>query len=163
MNDDIKKIIKLIKNDKNISEQLFLFSSWVNSKKDTSLFITNNNKDLLKGTEWIYKSKLQSFLLRGVFKFKWKEKFLVHAIDDQTDYAGCIDSFQDIPYEIIRRESYFTKDKTVESYLIKNPEVKNLLIEYEKFCYDNNIKLDEENVYHNKNGILFKKYFELKI
>ena len=161
MNNDTKKIIELIKNDKNIAAQLFLFSSWVNSKKNTSLFITNENKDIVKGTEWIYKSKLQSFLLIGIFK--WKEKVLAHAIDDQTDYACCINSFQDIPYEIIRRESYFTKDKTVESYLIKNPEVKNLLIEYEKFCYDNNIKLDEENVYHNKNGILFKKYFELKI
>lgn len=41
--------------------------------------------------------------------------------------------------------------------------MKNLLIEYEKFCYDNNIKLDEENVYHDKNGVLFEKYFELEI
>lgn len=161
MNDDIKKIIEFIKNDKNIAEKLFLFSFCVNSKKDTSLFITNNNEDLVKGTKWIYKSKLQSFLLIGVFK--WKEKVLAHAIDDQADYAGSIDSFQDIPYEIIRRESYFTKDKTVESYLIKTHEVKNLLIEYEKFCYDNNIKLDEENVCRDKNGFLFGKYFDLEI
>ena len=72
---DTKKIIELIKNDKNIAEKLFLFSSWVNSKKDTLLFITNKNKDLIKGTEWIY---------------KWKEKFLNRLIYNKNNYKGCI-------------------------------------------------------------------------
>lgn len=160
MNSDLIKVVELIKNNKSIAKKLFYFSSWINSKKDTSLFITDENQELVEGTEWIYQSSLQSFMLVGVFE--WEGKFLTHAIDDQTDYAGCINAFQDIPYEIIRRECYYTKDKSVKSYFEKNPDVEKLLNEYEQYCNDQNIKIDKEKVYHDENGDLFNKYFELE-
>lgn len=158
---DFLKLTKLMKSNKNIAEKLFYFSSWVESKKDTSLFITDENQELVEGTEWIYQSSLQSFMLIGVFE--WKGEYLTHAIDSQTDYSGCINSFQDIPYEIIRRECYYTKDKSVKSYFEKNPDVEELLKEYELYCDKNSIILDKEKVYHDKNGIIFDKYFDLDI
>lgn len=157
---DFLKLTKLIESNKNIAEKLFYFSSWIDSKKEISLFITDGNQELVEGTEWIYQSFLQSFMLVGVFE--WEGKILAHAIDDQTDYSGSINSFQDIPYEIIRRECYYTKDKSVKSYFEKNPDVEKLLKEYEKYCNEQNIQIDKEKVYHDNNDKLFNKYFELE-
>lgn len=158
---DFLKLTKLIESNKNIAEKLFYFSSWIDSKKDTSLFITDENKELTEGTEWIYQSSLQSFMLIGIFE--WDGNVFAHAIDDQADYAGCINAFQDIPYEMIRRECYYTKDKSVNSYFEKNSDVENLLKEYEKYCHEHNIIIDKENVYHDENGSMFEKYFDLDV
>lgn len=38
---DFLKLIKFIESNKNIAEMLFYFSSWINSPKDISLFITD--------------------------------------------------------------------------------------------------------------------------
>ena len=156
---DTDKIVQLIRNNELIAKKLFYFSSWIDSEKDTSLFITDENKELVEETEWIYQSSLQSFMLIGIFE--WEKKVLTHAIDDQTNYAGCINAFQDIPYEIIRRECYYTKDKSVKSYFQKNPDVEKLLKEYKKYCCEKNVQIDKEKIYHDKNGKIFSEYFEL--
>lgn len=69
---------------------------------------------------------------------------------------------QDLPYEIIKVESRFTKNSTVEEYFKKfsNCDFPLILKRYESWCKENNIELDKQRVYHDINGKLFDKYFE---
>lgn len=159
MNSETLKIIDLLKKDAEIFQVLFKFSSWFDKKRDLPLYINNSNKELVEDTEWIYVSSSQKFTLIGVVKIKGK--LLVQAIDDQCDYAGWIHGFKNIPYEFLRRRMFY-EDESTELVLNNNPHFYNILKRYEQFCEDNHIYLDEEKVYHDNNGKLFNKYFELE-
>lgn len=152
----IEKIIKLIKEDKKIAENLFLFSEF---PKDVSLW-TDPPRDGVNysNIKWLFVTDHSNLTLVGVNILDET----IWCIDDEGDFHKDCDSLQDFPYEIIRGDCSFTENETVAAYFEKYKEegYKETLERYEKWCKDNNIELDKDHIYHDENGNLFTQYFD---
>lgn len=151
----VEKIITLIKSDKKISENLFLFSEF---PKDVKLW-TGEDEDHFdySNIKWLFVTDQPNNILIGLNKLD----FSVWSIDDEGDFHKACDTLQDLPYEILRLECAFTENETVEDYFEKYKEegYKETLEKYELWCKNNNIELDTNHIYHDENGKLFTKSF----
>ncbi len=115
------------------------------------------NKDILKETKgivWLYFSNEQSYSLIGV------EEENVYALDSEGFLVDVCIGAENIPYELLRVLSESGDDVSVKDILQYNKEFELDLLKYEKWCKENNIELDKNKIYHDKNGFLFDKYFD---
>ena len=150
-----EKIIELIKEDKEITENLFMFQEF---REDVSLW-TGEDEDNFDYTniKWLFITYQENLTLVGV---NIKDE-TIWCIDDEGDFHQDCDALENLPYELIRVECKFTNDKTSKSYFekFKDEGYKETLEKYEQWCKENNIELDKNKIYHDGNGKLFDKYF----
>lgn len=151
-----EKIVKLIKEDKEIAENLFMFQEF---REDVSLW-TGEDEDNFDYTniEWLFVTYQENLTLVGVNIIDET----IWCIDNEGDFHQDCDALENLPYELIRIECKFTNDKTSKSYFekFKDEGYKETLLRYEQWCKENNIELDKNKIYHDDNGKLFDKYFK---
>lgn len=150
----MNRIINILKNEPIIAEDLFMISSFEIGKEDYGMVDSGVNKEI----DWLFKTRDEQFMLVGEHR-KTKE---VYAIDDDGVVSKVCDFIEDFPYEVIRNESQYTKDKTTKEYFNKYHEYgfEDTLKKYEDLCRKENIILDKKFKYHDHNGKLFESYFE---
>lgn len=150
------KILNLIKEDKEIADVLFLFYEF---PEDFSLWTGKDGKSDFdfSNMDWLFVTEQPNLSLVGL---NTKDNS-VWCIDDEGDFHQDCQSFQDLPYEIIKIESRFTENSTVEEYFEKFPnhDFKSILKRYEIWCKENNIELDKQKIYHDENGNLIKSFY----
>lgn len=153
---NIEKILNLIKTNKIIAENLFMYAGF---PEDIKLYTgyEEDNHDYAN-IKWLFKTHHQNLTFVGInllYNTIW-------TIDDEGDFHQDCDSLQDLPYEIIRIDCAATENETVEDYFNKYKEYdfKGTLQSYEQWCKNNNIELDKNKIYHDENGVLFDKYFD---
>ena len=151
----VEKVIALIKCDKKIAENLFLFSEF---PKDFKLW-TGEDEDHFDyiNIKWLVVTDQPNHTLIGINILDLS----VWSIDDEGDFHKACDTLQNLPYEMLRIECAFTENETVEDYFEKYKEegYKETLEMYELWCKNNNIELDKNCIYHDKYGKLFTKSF----
>jgi len=104
-------------------------------------------ENIANNTQWLYGGDGRLTVMLGLYQDN------IIAISEDFELFRFCDYFQDIPYEIYRRHfGIYEGDR--EEYVHK-------LKEYERWCKDNNIVVDPNNYYHDENGKIFEKYFEL--
>lgn len=147
-----EKIIKLIKEDKEIAENLFLFNKF---PKDVSLW-TGEDEDNFDYTniKWLFVTYQENLTLIGVNVIDEK----IWCIDNEGDFHQDCDALENLPYKILSIESQYTKNEDVKSYYEKYPKYYSLLLKYEKWCKENHIQLDKNKIYHDENGKLFDNF-----
>lgn len=145
-----EKIMDLIKGDKEIAEALFLFFEF---PEDISIWTGDDEYPCI---DWLFVTQQEQLSLIGIDQ---KNK-AVYCIDDEGEFHKACNSLQDIPYEIIRIESSYSKNKLVLNYVNKYPNFLSILSKYEAWCKENGIELDKNNIYHDTEGKLFTHYFE---
>lgn len=152
----IEKIIKLIQEDKQIGSLLFQFAE---IREDVKLW-TGEDEDHFDYTniQWLFITDHPNLTLVGVNTLD----NTIWCIDDEGDFHQDCDSLQNLPYEMLRGDCSYTDNETVAEYFEKYKEegYKESLERYEKWCIENNIELDKNNIYHDSNGNLFTKYFD---
>ena len=152
-----EKIIELIKEDKEIAENLFMFQEF---REDVSLW-TGEDEDNFDYTniKWLFVTYQENLTLVGV---NIKDE-TIWCIDNEGDFHQDCDALENLPYELIRIECKFTNEKTSTAYFekFKDEGYKETLLKYEQWCKENNIELDKNKIYHDENGKLFDKYFKL--
>ena len=104
-------------------------------------------EDIVNNTTWLYRGNGRLTRMLGLYQDN------IIAISDDFFLLKFCDYFQDIPFEIYRLKFDFF-DNERETYI-------NNLKKYEQWCQDNNIVVDPNNYYHDENGEIFGKYFEL--
>lgn len=151
------KILTLLKTNKNIADYLFQFSAMPKDNKELfELLYVPEFHDRLKNIDWLYFSTFQEFVLIGV-----DPNNNVVAIDDSLDLK-LVYGIQNIPYEIIRMQSMDETEDYFNKYKNIGVDLSSILKEYEIWCRDNNIPLDEHHIYHDEDGNLFNEYFEIE-
>lgn len=151
-----EKIIELIKENKEIAENLFMFQEF---REDVSLWtVLPRNGINFDNMKWLFVTYHSNYTLVGI---NIKDG-TIWCIDDEGDFHQDCDALENLPYEIIRNKSGYMDNQTVKEYFEKFKEegYKETLERYEQWCKENNIKLDKQGIYHDKNGILFDKYFD---
>lgn len=152
-----KNVLEIIKNNKDISDYLFLFDTDV---IDIDLFIPKNTSldcDYYN-IEWLFQTHDDNFTLVGINKIDES----IWYIDNEGVLHKACSLLQDLPYEIIRKECFYSDPKTTDGYFQKYTQynIKEALLKYEKLCIDNGIILDKDHVYHDNSDNLFTNYFE---
>lgn len=104
-------------------------------------------EDIVNNTTWLYRGYGSLTMMLGLYQDN------IIAISDDFFLLKFCDYFQDIPFEIYRLKFDFFENER-EIYI-------NNLKKYEQWCRDNKIIVDPNNYYHDKNGDIFKEYFEL--
>ena len=104
-------------------------------------------ENIINNTTWLYRGDGRLTMMLGLYKDN------IIAISDDFFLLKFCDYFQDIPFEIYRLKFDFFENER-ETYI-------NNLKKYEQWCRDNNIVVDPNNYYHDENGEIFKRYFEL--
>ena len=104
-------------------------------------------ENIVNNTTWLYRGDGRLTMMLGLYKDN------IIAISDDFFLLKFCDYFQDIPFEIYRLKFDFFENER-ETYI-------NNLKKYEQWCRDNNIVVDLNNYYHDENGEIFKRYFEL--
>lgn len=104
-------------------------------------------EDIVNETHWLYCGDGYLREVLGLYKDN------IIAISQDFELFKFCDYFQDIPFEIYRR-NYEAFDSRRQNHL-------ECLKQYEQWCRDNNIVVDPNNYYHDENGEIFKEYFEL--
>lgn len=152
-----EKIIQLLKDDDEIAQNLFLFSEF---PSDVSLWTgpVEDNFDY-SNIKWLFVTEQQNLTLVGISTID----NTVWCIDDEGDFHQDCDALQNLPYEILRLESFYTPNESIDEYFTKYKDYhfKETLARYEAWCNLNNIPLDEKRTYHLNDGSLFTNYFEL--
>ena len=108
--------------------------------------------------QWLFSTGDPLFSLIGVNTLTQK----IWAIDNEGEFFETLNCLQDIPYDIIRNNCYYTDSETTEEYFEQHSaqQYRETLQEYEKWCQNNAIELDKDKIYHNNDGQLFSKYFQ---
>lgn len=145
----VQKIFEIIKKDKDIAEKLFLFSEFA---QDVKIW---TGEDEYNNIQWLFSTYQENLALVGVDT----RDESIWCIDDEGYFHQDCDELQNLPYEILRIESYYTKNEAVQDYYQKVKGYKEVLERYEQWCKDNNIALDKNKIYHDENGKLFNKSF----
>ncbi len=151
-----EKIIKLIKENKEIAENLFMFQEF---REDVSLWTDPPRNGIsFDNMKWLFVTYHSNYTLVGI---NIKDDS-IWCIDDEGDFHQDCDVLENLPYEIIRNKSGYMDNETVEEYFekFKDEGYKETLLKYEKWCKENNIELDKNKIYHDENGKLFDKYFK---
>ena len=104
-------------------------------------------EDIVNQTKWLYSGVSFLTIVIGLYKDN------IIGISEDFELLKFCDYFQDIPFEIYRR-NYEVFDSRRQNHL-------ECLKQYEQWCRDNNIVVDPNNYYHDENGEIFKEYFEL--
>ena len=104
-------------------------------------------EDIVNQTKWLYSGVSFLTIVIGLYKDN------IIGISEDFELLKFCDYFQDIPFEIYRR-NFDAFDSQRNSHL-------EYLKKYEQWCRDNNIVVDPNNYYHDENGEIFKEYFEL--
>ena len=104
-------------------------------------------EDIVNETHWLYCGDGYLREVLGLYKDN------IIAISQDFELFKFCDYFQDIPFEIYRR-NFDAFDSQRNSHL-------EYLKKYEQWCRDNKIIVDPKNYYHDKNGEIFKEHFEL--
>ena len=104
-------------------------------------------EDIVNKTNWLYSGDGYLTVVLGPYKDN------IIAISEDFELFKFCDYFQDIPFEIYRR-NFGVFDSRRENHL-------ECLKQYEQWCKDNNIVVDPNNYYHDENGEIFKEHFEL--
>jgi len=154
MDSQVKLILELMKQDKEIRDHLFEWSS-MNDKNDFSVYFNEEND--YSHIDWIYESSQQEAALIGI-----GENDEVYAIESEGMFFSLCNGFQNVPYEFIRIGCQYTDHELVSEYFVKyiGINLEPILKRYESWCKANGIELDKDKVYHDSNGKLFEKYFE---
>lgn len=152
-----EKIMKLIKEDKEIASCLFLFYS---IPEDVTLWTGEDGDNFdFSNVEWLFVTEQENLNLVGI---NVKDNS-VWTIDNEGDFHKDCDCLQNLPYEIIRIECRYTDNELIQEYFEKfdNCDFKAILARYENWCKENDIELDKNRIYHDSNGSLFEKHFKL--
>lgn len=120
---------------------------------DLDIYLNKENQIKYKQINWLYVSSEDYACLIGL------NGNSVCAIDSEGILRSVCEDFQNIPYEFLRKNSQYTENETLSELFAEENGLEDYLIKYEKFCKNNNIILDKQGVYHNKNGTLFTNYF----
>lgn len=104
-------------------------------------------EEIANNTKWLYRGNGDLTVMLGLYKDN------IIAISEDCELFKFCDYFQDIPFEIYRRSYELFDDERTHH--------ENKLKEYEQWCLNNNIVVDPNNYYHDKDGRLFSSYFEL--
>ncbi len=104
-------------------------------------------EDIVNQTKWLYSGVSFLTIVIGLYKDN------IIGISEDFELLKFCDYFQDIPFEIYRR-NYEAFDSRRQNHL-------ECLKQYEQWCRDNNIVVDPNNYYHDENGEIFREYFEL--
>jgi hypothetical protein len=124
--------------------------------KDIKNFLNHEILEESKGIKWLFFSNEQNYSLIGV------EDEYVYALDSEGFLIEVCIGIENTPYELLRVLSESGNNGSVKDILQYNKEFELDLLKYENWCKSNNIQLDKNNIYHDGNGKLFDKYFELK-
>lgn len=131
---------------------LFKYVKNVN-EKDLDIYLSKENQNKYKQINWLYVSIEDYACLIGL------NGNSVCAIDSEGILRSVCEEFQNIPYEFLRKNSQYTDNETLNELFEEENGLEESLINYEDFCKENNIILDKQGIYHDKNGKLFDKYF----
>lgn len=104
-------------------------------------------EDIVKKTNWLYSGFSFLTVVLGLYKDN------IIAISEDFEIFKFCDYFQDIPFEIYRR-NFDAFDSCREYHL-------GCLKQYEQWCHDKGIAVDPDNHYHDKHGNIFSEHFEL--
>ena len=104
-------------------------------------------EDIVNKTHWLYCGDGYLREVLGLYKDN------IIAISQDFELFKFCDHFQDIPFEIYRRN--------YEAFEPRRDHHLECLKKYEQWCKDNNIVVDPNNYYHDENGEIFNGYFEL--
>lgn len=104
-------------------------------------------EDIVNKTHWLYCGDGYLREVLGLYKDN------IIAISQDFELFKFCDHFQDIPFEIYRR-NYEVFEPRRDHHL-------ECLKKYEQWCKNNNIVVDPNNYYLDENGEIFKEYFEL--
>ena len=124
-------------------------------QSDVEIYLNQEIIDNCNGIQWLYWSEEQTYGVIGI-----DEDGNVSALQDEGELTDVCEGIENIPYEMLRVLSFSNKNKILND---GSTYVQNLLSkikEYELWCKENNIELDKQRVYHDKNRKLFDKYFE---
>lgn len=156
MNKDTQKIFDLIQDNKEYINNIFCYSDI------TKRYIKNGFKDILaeefqiKEINWLYLTNINNISIIGLQNNDNK----IYSILDGELYEVC-ENLSDLPYELLRIKcGDETDNELVEEVFEISPQFRKNLEEYENWCKSNNIVLDKNNIYHDRNGKLFEKYFD---
>lgn len=151
---NLAKILNLIKNQQNIAEELFLFSTF---PEDVSLWIEPPRDQAdYSNIKWLFVTYQQNHALIGINTLD----DTIWSIDDEGEFHYACNTLQDLPYELLRLECAFTDNGTVKAYFLKEIGYEDTLRQYEIWCHENAIELDKEKIYHDMDGQLFEKSFD---
>ena len=147
-----EKIIQLIKEDKEIAENLFYFQEF---RDDVSLWKGEDEDNYdYTNIEWLFITYQENLTLIGINLVDET----IWCIDNEGDFHQDCDALENLPYKILSIESQYTKNEDVKSYYEKYPKYSSLLLKYEQWCKENNIQLDINKIYHDNDGNLFDKF-----
>lgn len=104
-------------------------------------------EDIVNKTNWLYSGVSFLTVVLGLYKDN------IIGISEDFELLKFCDYFQDIPFEIYRRN--FDAFESNRKYHLE------CLKKYEQWCRDNDILVDPNNYYHDKNGEIFEEYFDL--
>ena len=124
--------------DPNIEDNL---QDYINEFEDSI------EEDIVNQTKWLYSGVSFLTVVLGLYKDN------IIGISEDFELLKFCDYFQDIPFEIYRRN--FDAFDSHRKYHLE------CLKQYEQWCQDNDIVVDPNNYYHDEKGEIFKKHFEL--
>lgn len=104
-------------------------------------------EDIVKKTNWLYSGFSFLTVVLGLYKDN------IIAISEDFEIFRFCDYFQDIPFEIYRRN--FDAFESCREYHL------GCLKQYEQWCHDKGIAVDPNNHYHDEYGNIFSEHFEL--
>jgi hypothetical protein len=160
MNTEDKKIWQFIQDNDFVAKHLFFYDRNNNDLHNQGIFFDDldeygHDKNDFINTTWLYRMHCDfSYVLAiGV-----DEKGFAMAIDDEGRFGVYTGIFCNIPYALLRTGCF---DK-VDDFFKQEPEFKQALDIYEKWCQEQNIELDSKHAYHDSNGQLFTdlEFFE---
>ena len=137
-----------IKNN-NILQLVFDYNPYMTNDLQDYIdeFEDSIEEDIVNNTHWLYSGDGYLREVLGLYKGE------VIAISQDFELFKFCDHFQDIPFEIYRR-NYEVFDSRRGHHL-------GCLKQYEQWCRDNDIVVDPDNHYHDENGNIFSEHFEL--
>lgn len=138
----------MIKNN-NVLQLVFNYNPYMTNDLQDYIdeFEDSIEEDIVNNTHWLYSGDGYLREVLGLYKGE------VIAISQDFELFKFCDHFQDIPFEIYRR-NYEIFEPRRDHHL-------ECLKQYEQWCYDKGIAVDPDNHYHDEHGNIFSEYFEL--
>lgn len=151
-----QNLLELIKTDSEIGQVLFGYSDLTEKYK-----ANNFEKVILKefsqgNITWLFLTDFNGTLPSFV-GIKPNDNAIYSWLDGGR-YIVC-NGLENMPYEILRFKAANFENETVSEVFAEEPEFAIALKKYESWCESNGIELDKDNIYHDENGMLFKKAF----
>ena len=127
-------------------------------QESLDLHLNEESKSEFPDIIWLYECSVHNLGLIGIDN----DINETYAIDSDGMVTYVCKGLENIPYEILRLESCYSDDETIQEVFDYDKDFELDFYKYEQWCKDNNIVLDQDKQYHDSNGNLFTKYFEKK-